>query len=266
MSVKRGASARWARACVAIALMTCALPAPSVHAQAAKPVAQKAIDSLSASSPKVRIVAVAAVAKSKDPRARALLEPLLADPDAAVRAAAVDGLGRIGDPAALAALEAHRADTDPTVQTVLQRVMPALEALRLNVDLGEVQDFTNGQVPGLMDELQKKVESALVKEMGGGISVKRGGVEKGYGLILGIRYVKQVKDGPNTLLEIKCELTLVELPGKILRLSSNATAGAGVEGAIPKRMEGELARDAIDACAPSLAKDFTDYAKQRIGR
>jgi hypothetical protein len=61
-------------------------------------------------------------------------------------------------------------------------------------------------------------------------------------------------------------MTLVELPGKILRLTSSATAAAGVDGEIPPSMEKELATDAINACAPSLAKDFIDYAQQRIRR
>jgi HEAT repeats len=252
------------RAVCALVVGACVLFSAETHAQTSAP--QKAIDGLQASSPKVRIVAISAIAKSKDPRARKLIEPLLTDSDGAVRAAAVDGLGRLGDPAALGALEAIREDADTTVQKVLLRVLPVLEKKRILVDIGEVQDITNNQVPGLMDELQAKVKAELERELGGAVTVRKGGVTKGYGLILGLRYIKQVKDGPNTILEVKCELTLVELPGKILRLSSNATAGAGVAGALPKRMEPELARDAVNACAPSLAKDFVDYARQRVLR
>jgi hypothetical protein len=226
----------------------------------------KVRDGLTSPKPKVRIVAIAAVGKSKDPEARRLLEPLLADEDGAVRAAVVDAIGNLADPSALKSLEKVRDDKDPTVQAVLARVVPALEAMRINLDIGEVIDLTNNAYPGLVTRLQDKTEAALTSELGARASVKRGGVDKGYGLVLTIRYAKQVKDGPNTLLEVKCEMTLIELPGKILRLSSNATAAAGVAGALPKSMEAELARDAVDACAPSLAKDFADYARQRVGR
>jgi hypothetical protein len=226
---------------------------------------QKLKDGLQASSTKVRIVAISGIAKSDDPSARGLLEPMLADSDAAVRAAAVEGLGRVGDPAALKALERLRSENDDTVKKVLARVVPLLEALRVQVDVGELQDITKGQVPGLIEELQAKVKVALEKELGGQVLVKKGDVTKGYGFIIGLRYIKKYKDGANSILEVKCEGTIVEIPGKILRLSTNATAGAGLENQeIPKSMEAELARDGINACAESLAKDFADYARQRV--
>lgn len=254
-----GWAARPWRCALLLALLT-AWAEPSLAA-----VPQKLKDALGSSSTKVRIIAAASVAKSGDAEARGLLEKLLRDPEATVRAAAVDGLAAIKDPGALPALRALKNDPDDAVRAIVGRGLLTLEALVIHVDIGDVEDLSGGSVPGVLPLLQNGVEAELRSALPG-FSIQRGGVVKGYGLLLKIRSIKRSKQDGNGILEIKCDMTLVELPGKILRLTSSATAGAGVDGDIPKAMEKELATDAINACAPALAKDFIDYAQQRIQR
>ncbi len=224
-------------------------------------VAPKLKEALSSSSIKVRIIAIAGVAKSGEPETRGLLEPLLRDPEPTVRGAAVDGLASLQDPGALAVLLPLKSDPDQDVRAIVGRAIATLEALIVNVDVGNVEDLSGGSIPELVPLLQSVVEGELRKALVG-YSIRRGGVTKGFGLLLKIRSIKKsVQDG-NGIIEVKCDMTLVELPGNILRLSSSATAGAGVEGEIPKSMEKELAQDAVNACGPSLAKDFIEYAQQ----
>lgn len=228
---------------------------------------KKLLDGLASSSTKVRIVAVANVARSKDPAARALLEPLLADGDPAVRAAVVEGLGRIGDPAALKALSTLQADADATVQSVLKRVVPALEALVIHIYVGDAKDLSGSTLPGLADKLKREVRSALVAKLGPGFVMIDDPTKKSYGAApLNIRSVTRSKDGRTSFLEVKCELTLVEMPGNILRAALSSTAAVGVEGEISKKLEAELANDAIVACAPEVASDFAAYVKERSRR
>lgn len=220
-------------------------------------------DALGSDSTKVRVIAIASIAKTNDPEARGLLEKMLGDKEPPVRAAAVDGLALLKDPAALPALQALKNDADVAVKAVVARAIAALEALLVNVDVGDAEDLSKSGIDGLIGLLQSGVEKELKSQLPA-LAIRRGGVEKGYGLILKIRSVTRSKQDGNGILEVKCDLTLVELPGKVLRLSSSASAAAGVEGDIPKAMEKELATDAVNACAPSLAKDFVEYAQQRI--
>lgn len=228
---------------------------------------KKLLDGLASSSTKVRIVAVSSVARSKDPQARKLIEPLLTDSDPAVRAAVVEGLGRIGDPAALAALKGIAADQDGTVQSVLKRVVPALEALVISVYLGEAKDLSGSPLIGLADKLRREVKAALVAKLGAGYTMIEDPTKKSYGASpLNIRSVTRSKDGKTSFLEVKCELTLVEMPGNILRAALSSTAAVGVEGEISKKLEAELANDAIVACAPEVASDFAAYVKEHSRR
>ncbi len=260
MSILRPEVKAWPCATRAASVLLLAIVVlTSTSAAAAVP--QKLKEGLASSSTKVRIIAIAGISKTGDAEARVLLEPLLTDAEASVRAAAVDGLANIKDPAALPALRWLQADPDPAVRKVVGRALATLEALVINVDIGDVEDLSDSGIPGLVALLQGGVEKELQTSMPT-LGVKRGGVVKGYGLLLKIRSVKRSKQGGSGVLEIKCDMTLIELPGKILRLSSSATAGAGVDGDIPPSMEKELAQDAINACAPSLAKDFIEFAQQ----
>ncbi|MBI1949482.1 MAG: HEAT repeat domain-containing protein [Deltaproteobacteria bacterium] len=260
--VKRVRAATIAVWC-AVALGCVLLGAPALHAELPK----KLLDGLASSSSKVRIVAVSNVARSKDPQARALIEPLLKDEDPAVRAAVIEGLGRIADPAALAALKGVAADQDGTVQAVLKRVVPALEALVVYVYVGEARDLSGGTMPGLADKLRRDVKSALLAKLGPGFIMIDDPSKKSYGATpLNIRSITRSKDGRTSFLEVKCELTLVEMPGNILRAALSSSAAVGVEGEISKKLEPELANDAVTACAPEVASDFVAYVKEHSRR
>ena len=227
----------------------------------------KLIQGLASNSVKVRIIAVAAIAKTGDPTASPLLRAMLEDQAPTVRAAAVDGLVTLKDAGALALVEAMAGDPDKAVQAVVGRAIKALNGMVLFIDSGDVADISGRNFPNVATRLQAGFEAELRKILPADVVVQRGNVTKGYGALLKVRSAKNGADAAgNGYLEITCDMTLVELPGKILRLSSKASAAAGVEGKLPPGMEAELANDGIDACAPSLAKDFADYVEQRRPR
>ena len=236
------------------------LSAPSSLAE----VPQRLKDGLSSSSIKVRVIGVSAIAKTKDPGAAAMIRPLLHDGEAAVRAATVDGLVLLRDAGAAAAVALLASDPSATVRAVVARSLPLLEAMSVEVDVGDVGDLSGKASPALVSRLQSTFETEL-KHLVNGVTLKRGGVSKGYGAILKVRSITRGKDGRNEFLEVKCDLTLVEYPGKVLRVSSSAAAAAGVEGSLPVAMEADLANDSVDACAPSLARDFAEFLQGRRG-
>lgn len=230
----------------------------------AAPVSAKLKKSLTDKSVKVRIAAVVAVGKAKAPESRELLERMLYDSEPAVRAAAIEALGDLGDPASLPALASFAADPTPMVGDIAKRTVTLLEARRERVDLSDVGDQSGVSYgAGLATKLQEVVGETLKKDGGASYLVENGGVQKGWLLGLKIRGVKQVQQGAATLVEVKCDMTVAELPGKILRLASSATTAAGIEGKVSPRMEEELAKDAIGACGPALVKDYLDYMKKR---
>jgi hypothetical protein len=249
------------RAIVLVVLAVSFGSAP-LHAEVGK----KLKEGLVASSPKVRIVAVAGVAKTKDPEARVLLEPLLKDSDAAVRATVVDALGKLGDPAAIPALEAVNADGDETVQAILKRVLPELKASRVMVYIGKGENYsTDKQQLGEM--LRKKTRDSLVQRLGAGFVLHEDASVKSYGASpIAVRSVIKRVEGPVTFVDVKCELTLVEMPGNILRAALSTTASVGVQGKVNEKVEAELARDGVNECAPSLASDFVSYVRERSRR
>lgn len=257
--VRAGTSAGW----WAVVLVAALVGAPAANAELPK----KLLDGLVSSSSKVRIVAVSNVARSKDPQARTLIEPLLADEDPAVRAAAIEGLGRIADPAALTALKRVAADDDDTVQAVLKRVVPALEALVIAIYVGEAKDLSGGAIPGLAEKLRRDVKSALTAKLGPGFIMIDDPSKKSFGAApLNIRSIRRYKEGRNSFVEVKCELTLVEMPGNILRAALSSSTAVGVEGEISKKLEPELANDAVAECAPAVASDFVAYVREHSRR
>ncbi len=226
-------------------------------------VSAKLKKSLDATSPKVRIAAIVAISKSKAPEARELLERMLGDEEATVRAAAIEGLGTLGDPAALPAVTLAARDTDAPVQSAAKSTLALLEARRTRVDITDVGDLSGKSFKGLADLLQKGVSDVVTKQGGPAYVLVKDQNGKGYGLGLKIRTITQKQGTGANLVEVKCDMTIVELPSKALRLASSATSAAGIEGTISPRMEEELARDAVNACAPALAKDFLDYMTMR---
>jgi len=233
---------------------------------------------------RVRITAVVAVSKSDDPSARAILEGMLSDPVPAVRAAAVEGLGRVGDPRALKALRKLEGDKDSVVRDVVTRTIAALEALpqpgadggeaprptaraanlpRVVVDASDAKDMSGLAPDGMVEKLRRNVVNALGSDPRLASEIQDG-AQSGYGLLLRIRKIEERKQDNLSVVEVKCELTLVQLPGKALRMQSAATAAAGIEGGLDDKLRQELISDAIDVCGPELAKDFVDYALPRL--
>ncbi len=234
------------------------------NAEAAVPARMR--DGLSSSSMKVRLIAIAAIAKTRDLEAAALLRPLIADEAPLVRAAVIDGLAVLKDISAYTAIAGLQADPDPAVRSSVKKALKLFDSTAVFVDIGDVADMSGRSFPGLRNRLQDKFETALNQLLKNNVIVARGGIEHGYGALLKIRAITAgVTDG-NGILEVKCDMTLVELPGKILRLTSSAAAAAGVEGKMSAKIEPELANDAVDACAPSLARDFADYIEQHRKR
>jgi hypothetical protein len=219
---------------------------------------------LHASSPKVRIVAIAGVAKTKDEEARALLEGALDDTVPDVRVAALDALGVLGDPASLPVVQLLQKDAEARVAAAAVRCTTLLQARITLVDLGEVQDLSGKNVPGLRELLAVEVEKALRGKLPVGFVLRQGHVDRGYGLLIKLRSITQTRSGSERDLEVKCDLTVVELPSQALRFSSNANAAVGVESDITPRLEPKMAKDAVLACAPALAQDFIEYAKRRV--
>ncbi len=228
-------------------------------------VPQKMKDGLSSSSVKVKVIAVAAIVKTKDREAATLIRPLLNDSEPTVRAAVIDGLATLKDLASLKDIDKLKGDPDDAVKAVATRAHDALSSSMVRVDVGDVGDLSTKATPQNIARLQNVFDTEL-RKLRHDLLLQKGGVDKGYGAILKIRSVNKSKQDGNEILEVKCDMTLVEYPGKVLRLSSSATAGAGWEGTIPKNMDAELMNDSLDACAPALAKDFADYIEQRRGR
>jgi hypothetical protein len=218
---------------------------------------------LDAKAPKVRIAAIVAISKLKDPEARSLLERMLTDEEATVRAAAIEGLGKIGDPAALPAVARAAKDTDNPVADVAKATLSLLESRRTRVDMSDIGDLSGKNYKGLTEMLEKGVADTVAKQGGPAYVLVKDQNGKGYGLGLKIRAIAQKQQGAVNLVEVKCDMTIIELPSKALRLASSATSAAGIEGTISPRMEEELSRDAVAACAPALAKDFLDYMTMR---
>ncbi len=223
-------------------------------------------DALQSRSAKVRILGITGVARSGDAEAAALLKGMLADVEPSVRVAAVDAIASLRDPSLLVDLQALTADSDATVRKAVARGAAALEALVVFIDTGDVDDLTDRSVPELLPELQRRVEQALGDALGPVVVVRRGGVARGYGAVLRLREMRRLVQDGDGAIEVKCDVTLVELPGRILRFTSSATAAAGVVGPLPRTMERELALDGIAACAPSLARDVADYVRLRARR
>jgi hypothetical protein len=255
------------------ALLLCAAVASSPAM--AQPVLQpKLLQALGSEKVRVRIAAVVAVSKSGADNARPILEKMLQDKAAPVRAASLEGLERIGDPKAIAAIRPLVSDKSALVKKIAARALKTLEAKKkvkaraasgpiIRVDLSDVVDESGAGVDGLAAMLRADMVRIVEADGRRNWQLVKGGKKKGYGLITRIRKPKPFKQGDVEGLQVRCDMTVVRMPGKALRLSLNATAGAGVKGKLNPERKPELVKDAVKACAPSLAKDFLDYAFSR---
>jgi hypothetical protein len=261
------------RPVVAIVFIACCSMAGSLFAE---PVSPTVLAGLESEKPRVRIGAVVAIAKSDDENARRYLEGMLRDSDDTVRAAACEQLMKRGDPTALPAVRALVDDKSALVKKIANKAIAALEKAAKKsgvvvppgkLVLADISDATDGSekaAPGIVERLREGVKAALTTETRVPLDVRDTKQKDGFGLKLRIRSIDEsVQDGV-TIVSVKCEMTLVKLPENALRLQSTATAGAGIEGTLTDRDRAELQRDAVDACAPELAKDFIEYALTRV--
>ncbi|MFZ9888216.1 MAG: HEAT repeat domain-containing protein [Myxococcota bacterium] len=255
----------------------------------AAPAPPKVLNALRADDDRVRVAAVVALTKSRADNARQLLEAVAAgDPAAVVRAAAVEGLGRLGDPLALPAARAALDDEAELVQRAARKVIVVLEraakqhprrgrdpgadgsttpqGLSVTVDVSNVEDLSSAGIPGLAARLQQRLLEELKRDRRRPWDVQSSPQTSGYGLLARNRSVTPFQDEGMEGLEVHCDVTVVQLPSKSIRLSLRAAAAAGVDGELGDDMRSSLAADGVDACAPALAKDFLDYAVERAGR
>ncbi len=218
-----------------------------------------------------RIAAVFSLTDAADPDATQQLIGALKDRSAAVRKSAATALGSHSNADADAALKtAARDDKSAAVREAAKRARAAIHeraVLKKTVIVVEVPGASalSKSVPEpALKQLTEAVRAAVGADPRRAFSVREATTkEKGYGLMLAIRDIKPSSQGNVSLLEVKCELTLLSLPGRSLRLASSASAAAGVEGKIDDAMRTELIGDAVRACAPALAGDFLQYALSR---
>lgn len=265
----------------------CALLCAAVSVAAPPP--PKVLSALRADDERVRVAAVVALAKSRADNARQLLESVAASDSApVVRAAALEGLGRLGDPLALPAARAALEDKAELVQRAAEKVIVVLERAAkrrpprpdgsprepgiaaqgpsFTLDVSNVEDLSAAGLPGLADRLQQRLIDALRRDRRKPWDVQSSPQSSGYGLLARVRSVKPFRDDGMEGLEVNCDVTVVQLPSKSIRLSLRAAAAAGVDGDLDDGMRPGLADDGVDACAAALAKDFLDYAVERAGR
>ena len=236
------------------------LGAPQLHARI--PEAQR--KGLASASVKLRLVAIAALVHSKDDEARILLQGIvLHDVEPTVRAAALDALAKREDVAAIDVVVAAQNDDDPFVKETAARVLLALRVRQTPVDISASTDRSGAKVAGIADRLRQKVAPQLRASLGPMFYVSENPEPRGYALILDIRSINAESDKVQSTVTVRCEATVVENPGQIMRLVLASTATAGVEGMLDEKTKRELISDGIDACGPALAKDFLDYVQQR---
>ncbi len=249
----------------------------ALAASAAKEVPPRVLEALGSDDVRVRVAAVVAVSKSGAPNARLILEAMLKkDESAPVRAAAIEGLARVGDPLSLPVVKAAQNDKAALVRKVARKAATTLEAkvaraykepegMAVPIDLSDVRDTSGSGLPGLDKALQKRLVEELLKDSRRDWQVSTAPLKKGYGLFAKVRSITPFSQGGVQGLEVTCDITVVKLPGKALRLSLTATAAAGVKGKLREAQRASIVDDGIEACAPALAKDFLDYAFQRPG-
>ncbi len=213
---------------------------------------------------------VLAAAALKGPKGTAALVVYLSAPSAAVRKTAASKLGDRGDPSADAALAPLSKDKSAAVREAAKRARAKLHASsatvkkKIVVEVPLATALAEDVPPAATEQLTKLVRSAIIADPRRPFLIKeKVGKEPGYSLLLTIRSATDGKQGNVNLVEARCELTLLALPARALRLSSSASAAAGIEGSMSKSERTELLGDAVGACAPALAADFLDYAISR---
>jgi hypothetical protein len=239
-------------------LMVALLCAASARAE----VPAKLKAGLSSSSIKVRLLSIAALAATKDEAAAVLLVPLLTDDEASVRAATIDALAKLDDVASAPVIRVLMNDSETVVADAATRAVKKLATAGLAVDITGT-DYSTQKFPGLSDKLSQGVTTDVKRSVGRRVRVTVPGTtsEKGLHAAVAIRAIDV--DKATSTVTVKCEVTVTENPGNILRLSATAQAAVGVEGKLSDGFIKELANDGITACIPSIAKDAREYIDRR---
>ena len=232
----------------------------------AQNVPDKVKAALDSRSSRVRIAAIAAISKSKAIDAQGLIETKLKDDTATVRAAAVEALARIGNSKSIALVKQMRTDKSKLVKKIVEQSLVILEAKqrsakspRVKVRVFDVLNTTGLDLGDAEKQFRTLVDGALNNETRRRFELQDDAKSKGYGLMLKISAMKPFAQDAVKGVQVDCEVTVVELPSKNLRMNSRATTGAGIEGDLSDKMKVELTGDAISACAPALVEDFVDF-------
>lgn len=211
---------------------------------------------------KVRIQAAAALATSGDARSLDALLNLLHDPEALVRAATCDALIALGDPAALDAMQALFNDSDTLVRRRARLGVQTLHGLsRLqqtakgSVQLDLPVDNSGGDFGDLATVLRRGLEEKL-RERSTALSTLR----KRYRLLSQIRKVERYPEADGEVIEVHCDLTILELPSQALRLSNQVTASVMSAGLTDQVERRELAEAATEEAGRRLIEDFASWA------
>lgn len=220
---------------------------------------------------KTTVKDVLAAANIKGPKGTAALVAYLQHPAAAVRKVAASRLGERGDAEADAALaqvalkDKSAAVRETAVRARGQiRVATKMVKKKVIVEVPAASSLDDNVPPAATEQLTRLVRAAVKSDPRRAFHVKeKAAKEPGYSLLLTIRSATDGKQGKVSLVEARCELTLLALPSRSLRLSSSASAAAGMEGELSSDERNELLQDAVGACAPALAADFIDYVVAR---
>jgi len=212
---------------------------------------------------KVRIQAAAALAARQDPYALSALEQLLGDSEPLVRAAACDALMVQGNPAALVAVDRLTNDPDDLVRKHARLTVRVLNAQKKNavraaagsVAIETVTDVSQSGHQGLDEALRSGLSTALANQA---VSLKA--LTRRYALFVQVRSVEQHIGDSESSVQVRCQLTVAELPRRTLRLSTQVTANATVEGRLAGNELLETARDAARSAGAELGHEFTTWA------
>lgn len=228
---------------------------------------------------KVRMQAVAVLAKSGDPRAVEAIAVLLTDSEPLVQATVCDALLALGDPSVLPRLTRLLQSDDDLVRRRARLAVRVLKekqgaalpgagtqapnfANRGGDDvlpkLVSVDDPTNSGFSGLDQALRQGLSQGLKSRQSALLSV-----QIHYALRAQVRSVKPVVADDQSRVEVTCHITVVELPRNSLRLSTQVTAAAAQSGRANKADQEELARDAARGTGEALAEAFVSWAAGR---
>jgi hypothetical protein len=126
----------------------------------------------------------------------------------------------------------------------------------------QARDKSKSRVPGLGTTLRKTAVAQIKRSTSGPVRFSAK-TTRGYSVGLVVDRVRKSKRRGKSTIEVRCRMTVAELPGKKLRSSSKASAKLTASGRLSKKRRQKLTRQAAEACAKELGKDFATFAKKR---